>query len=215
MASEEIVTPSCIAEMKRGGSAVIRSTARARRLPSCSSSMIRVRREVTRPYSAATKNAFRKQQAQRGPASRAAKVTAPLSGACVLGGSSSSTRISRAEYSGRSGDTNICSISRRCGSSTARSRARSALNRVKGMPFDWSLNPYMGCVHRCTFCYVRAFELRADRPVRRSLRHVDPGQDERRRGAAPASSRGQLGAASRSRSAPPPTRTSRPRAATG
>jgi DNA repair photolyase len=41
---------------------------------------------------------------------------------------------------------------------------RSALNRVKGMMFDWSLNPYMGCVHRCTFCYVRAFELRADRP---------------------------------------------------
>jgi DNA repair photolyase len=39
-----------------------------------------------------------------------------------------------------------------------------ALNRVKGMPFEWSLNPYMGCVHRCTFCYVRAFERRADRP---------------------------------------------------
>lgn len=39
-----------------------------------------------------------------------------------------------------------------------------ALNRVKGMPFDWSLNPYMGCVHRCTFCYVRGFEKRADRP---------------------------------------------------
>jgi DNA repair photolyase len=32
------------------------------------------------------------------------------------------------------------------------------------MPFKWSLNPYMGCVHRCTFCYVRAFERRADRP---------------------------------------------------
>jgi DNA repair photolyase len=32
------------------------------------------------------------------------------------------------------------------------------------MPFNWSLNPYMGCVHRCTFCYVRAFERRADRP---------------------------------------------------
>jgi DNA repair photolyase len=41
---------------------------------------------------------------------------------------------------------------------------RSALNRVKGMAFEWSLNPYMGCVHRCTFCYVRAFEQRADRP---------------------------------------------------
>jgi len=33
------------------------------------------------------------------------------------------------------------------------------------MGFHWSLNPYMGCVHRCTFCYVRAFELRADRPA--------------------------------------------------
>ena len=42
---------------------------------------------------------------------------------------------------------------------------RSALNRVTGMPFEWSLNPYMGCAHRCTFCYVRAFEARADRPA--------------------------------------------------
>jgi DNA repair photolyase len=41
---------------------------------------------------------------------------------------------------------------------------RSALNSVRGMPFKWSLNPYMGCVHRCTFCYVRHFEQRADRP---------------------------------------------------
>jgi DNA repair photolyase len=41
---------------------------------------------------------------------------------------------------------------------------KAALNRVKGMAFKWSLNPYMGCVHRCTFCYVRAFERRADRP---------------------------------------------------
>lgn len=38
-----------------------------------------------------------------------------------------------------------------------------ALNPVRGMPFQWSLNPYVGCVHRCTFCYVRAFEARADR----------------------------------------------------
>jgi DNA repair photolyase len=41
---------------------------------------------------------------------------------------------------------------------------KSALNPVRGMPFKWSLNPYMGCAHRCTFCYVRYFELRADRP---------------------------------------------------
>jgi DNA repair photolyase len=38
------------------------------------------------------------------------------------------------------------------------------MNRVTGMDFAWSLNPYMGCEHRCTFCYVRAFERRADRP---------------------------------------------------
>jgi DNA repair photolyase len=41
---------------------------------------------------------------------------------------------------------------------------RTALNRVTGMPFRWSLNPYMGCAHRCTFCYVRHFEHRAERP---------------------------------------------------
>jgi DNA repair photolyase len=41
---------------------------------------------------------------------------------------------------------------------------KSALTSVRGMPFRWSLNPYMGCVHRCTFCYVRHFEQRADRP---------------------------------------------------
>jgi DNA repair photolyase len=41
---------------------------------------------------------------------------------------------------------------------------KSALTQVRGMPFKWSLNPYMGCAHRCTFCYVRHFEQRADRP---------------------------------------------------
>ncbi|HEX2767574.1 MAG TPA: radical SAM protein [Candidatus Limnocylindria bacterium] len=41
---------------------------------------------------------------------------------------------------------------------------RTALNRVAGMGFHWSLNPYMGCAHRCAFCYVRGFERRADRP---------------------------------------------------
>jgi DNA repair photolyase len=41
---------------------------------------------------------------------------------------------------------------------------KSALNPVRRMSFKWSLNPYMGCVHQCTFCYVRHFEHRADRP---------------------------------------------------
>ena len=43
---------------------------------------------------------------------------------------------------------------------------RSALNRVKGMPFEWSLNPYRGCTHACHYCYARRyqtqFELGAD-----------------------------------------------------
>jgi DNA repair photolyase len=26
-------------------------------------------------------------------------------------------------------------------------RCKSALNRVQGMPFKWSLNPYRGCEH--------------------------------------------------------------------
>jgi len=43
-------------------------------------------------------------------------------------------------------------------------QCKSALNPVKGMGFNWSLNPYTGCEHRCAFCYVRGYELRADRP---------------------------------------------------
>ncbi|MCA9859635.1 MAG: radical SAM protein [Thermomicrobiales bacterium] len=34
-------------------------------------------------------------------------------------------------------------------------RCKSALNRVSGMPFKWSLNPYRGCVHACHYCYAR------------------------------------------------------------
>lgn len=33
----------------------------------------------------------------------------------------------------------------------------SALNRVRGMPFEWSLNPYVGCEHACAYCYARDY----------------------------------------------------------
>jgi DNA repair photolyase len=34
---------------------------------------------------------------------------------------------------------------------------RSALNHVKGMPFDWTLNPYRGCTHGCHYCFARRY----------------------------------------------------------
>src|SRR5205807_8692193 len=45
--------------------------------------------------------------------------------------------------------------------------AKSALNRVQHMGFNWSLNPYQGCVHSCVYCLARAHAKLADR---------DPGE---------------------------------------
>ena len=36
-------------------------------------------------------------------------------------------------------------------------RAKSALNSVPGdyLPFNWTVNPYRGCLHACTYCFAR------------------------------------------------------------
>src|SRR5438445_1854705 len=38
--------------------------------------------------------------------------------------------------------------------------AKGALNRVQGMAFEWSLNPYVGCEHACNYCFARAYNAR-------------------------------------------------------
>src|SRR3989440_3006437 len=156
------VTPSCIAAMNRGGSATIFWTARARLLPSSANSWIFVRRAVTSAYSPATKNAFSRISAAT-PRSSRKRVTFRPPPAWDLGGRRPRSSPECSDGFCWHNRTRVRILS------TVRAEYReepckSALNRVKGMMFDWSLNPYMGCVHRCTFCYVRAFERRADRP---------------------------------------------------
>src|SRR5262249_46062967 len=36
---------------------------------------------------------------------------------------------------------------------------RSALNRVQGMPFNWTLNPYRGCTHGCHYCFAGRYHV--------------------------------------------------------
>ena len=47
--------------------------------------------------------------------------------------------------------------------------SKSAMNRVQGMPFKWSLNPYVGCAHACVYCYARSYYAVAE--------HGSPGRD--------------------------------------
>src|SRR5437588_247020 len=52
-------------------------------------------------------------------------------------------------------DSNVCSYYRDTMPAPiefVESEAKSVLNRVEGMPFKWSINPYRGCSHACAFC---------------------------------------------------------------
>lgn len=42
---------------------------------------------------------------------------------------------------------------------------RSALNRTKGMPFEWTLNPYRGCTHACQYCFARRYQTQLEMGV--------------------------------------------------
>ncbi len=50
-------------------------------------------------------------------------------------------------------------------------RAKSLINRVPGtsrVPFEWTVNPYRGCSHACTYCFARNTHTYLD---------LDPGHD--------------------------------------
>ncbi len=57
-------------------------------------------------------------------------------------------------------------------------RAKSALNRVPAgsrVPFGWTINPYRGCSHACTYCVLGDTAVLTADGRTRPIRHVRPG----------------------------------------
>ena len=58
------------------------------------------------------------------------------------------------------GSEALCEAQRRADAARYQEvRCRSALNRVQGMPFNWTLNPYRGCTHACHYCFARRYHV--------------------------------------------------------
>src|SRR5205085_6913493 len=57
-------------------------------------------------------------------------------------------------------------------------RAKSALNQVpkaSRMPFRWTINPYRGCSHACTYCLSGDTEVLMADGHTKMLAHIEPG----------------------------------------